>query len=183
MRCGPIAGLTAKVDNLSNDSSEVRNSLTDLNAQMNRVLQKLTDIDNAIKVLQAPPPPPPPSNTNPDAGVPRIRWRRPGAVPPAGVLWGNANNDYSSGKSDLAAGEFTDFVRDYPDDPFAPKAQYYIGQIHLSQMKYDTGCDGFRRRAGAIPRDQGITPDAYFMKGMALKSLGRRDDAADSSEP
>jgi len=171
----PIAGLTAKVDNLNNDSSEVRNSLTDLNAQMNRVLQKLTDIDNAIKVLQAPAPAPPAQ----DAVVPQTSGAsRPGAVPPASVLYGNANNDYSSGKYDLAAGEFTDFVRAYPDDPFAPKALVYLGQIHLSQMKYDLAVTDFDSVLERYPESKD-TPDAYFMKGMALKYLGRRNDAAD----
>jgi tol-pal system protein YbgF len=172
----PIAGLTAKVDNLNNDSSEVRSSLTDLNAQMNRVLQKLTDIDNAIKVLQAPAPAPPPSNANPD--VPLVSGVRSGGVPPAGTLYGNANNDYSSGKYDLAAGEFTDFVRAYPDDPFAPKALVYLGQIHLSQMKYDLAKDDFDAVLERYP-DSKDTPDAYFMKGMALKYLGKRNDAAE----
>ena len=138
----PIPGLTAKVDNLNNDSSEVRSALTDLTAQMNRVLQKLTDIDNAIKVLQAPAPAPPP-NPNSDAFIPQSSGARPGRVPPAETLYGNANNDYSSGKYDLAAGEFTDFVRSYPDDPFAPKALVYLGQIHLSQMKYDLAVTDF----------------------------------------
>jgi tol-pal system protein YbgF len=173
----PIAGLAAKVDNLNNDSSEVRSSLTDLNAQMNRVLQKLTDIDNAIKVLQAPAPAPPP-NPNSDGLVPQTSGGRPGAVPPAGTLYGNANNDYSSGKYDLAAGEFTDFVRAYPDDPFAPKALVYLGQIHLSQMKYDLAVTDFDSVLERYPESKD-TPDAYFMKGMALKYLGRRNDAID----
>ncbi len=171
----PIAGLTAKMDNLNNDSSEVRSSLTDLNAQMNRVLQKLTDLNNAIKVLQAPAPPPP-TNTNPDAVVPQISGGRPGAVPPAEALYGNANNDYSSGKYDLAAGEFTDFVRAYPDDAFAPKALVYLGQIHLTQMKYDLAVTDFDSVLERYPESKD-TPDAYFMKGMALKYLGRRNDA------
>jgi tol-pal system protein YbgF len=173
----PIAGLTAKVDNLNNDSSEVRNSLTDLNAQMNRVLQKLSDIDNAIKVLQAPAPAPPPSQ-NPDAIGPQTSGARPGAAPPAGTLYGNANNDYSSGKYDLAAGEFADFVRSYPDDPFAAKALVYLGQIHLSQMKYDLAVTDFDSVLERYPESKD-TPDAYFMKGMALKYLGRRNDAAE----
>jgi len=172
----PIAGLTAKVDNLTNDSSEVRSSLTDLNAQMNRILQKLTDIDNAIKVLNVPAPPPPTSQ-NPDAAGPQISGARPGAPPPAQTLWGNANNDYSSGKYDLAAGEFTDFVRAYPDDPFAPKAMVYLGQIHLSQMKYDLAVSDFDSVLERYPENKDSTPDAYFMKGMALKYLGRRNDA------
>jgi len=174
----PIAGLVAKVDNLNNDSSEVRNSLTDLNAQMNRVLQKLTDIDNAIKVLQTPAPPPPAAQ-NSDALIPPPSAARPGAVPPAGVLWGNANNDYSGAKYELAAGEFTDFVRNYPDDNFAPKALLYLGQIHLMQMKYDLAVTDFDSVLERYPESKDTSPDAYFMKGMALKYLGRRNDAAE----
>jgi tol-pal system protein YbgF len=174
----PIAGLSAKVDNLGNDSSEVRSTLTDLNAQMNRVLQKLTDIDNAIKVLQAPAPPPPAAGPNSDASGVGPVGGRSGNIPPASVLYGNANNDYSSGKYDLAAGEFNDFVRNYPDDPFAPKALVYLGQIHLSQMKYDLAVMDFDSVLERYPESKD-TPDAYFMKGMALKYLGRRTDAAD----
>jgi TolA-binding protein len=180
----PIASLTAKVDNLSNDSSEVRNSLTDLTAQMNRVLQLLNDMNNAIKVLQVPAAPPPPTNPDSSGALPGVApgvapgGGRASNVPPAQTLYGNAVNDYSSGKADLAAGEFTDFVRAYPDDPFAPKALIYIGQIHLSQMKYDQAVTDFDAVLERYPESKD-TPDAYFMKGMALKYLGRRNDAVD----
>ncbi len=166
----PIAGLTAKMDNLGNDSSDIKNALADLTAQMNRLQQQLTDINNAIKVLQAPPAAPPPSNTNPGAPAASA------APPPATVLWGNARSDYSSGKSDLAAGEFADFVRFYPDDPFAAEAQYQIGSIHLGQMKFDQAVMDFDAVLERYP-DNKVTPDAYFMKGMALKGLGRKNDA------
>jgi TolA-binding protein len=174
----PIAALTAKVDNVANDSAEVRSAVTDLNAQINRVIQKLNDIDNAIKVMQVPAAPPPPTSTNPDAPGGLTGSSRPAAVPPAQMLWSNANGDYSGGKADLAAGEFTDFVRAYPDDPFAPKALIFIGQIHLSQMKYDLAVTDFDSVLERYPESKD-TPDAYFMKGMALKYLGRRNDAAD----
>lgn len=174
----PVAAVAAKVDNLSNDSAEVRNSLADLTTQMNRVIQLLTDMNNAIKVLQAPPAPPPPSSTNPDSAGALSGARTGAPPPPAATLYGNANNDYSSGKSDLAIGEFTDFLRFYPDDPFAPNAQYYIGQIHLSQMKFDDAVMDFDAVLERYPETK-ITPDAYFMKGMALKSLGHRDAAAE----
>src|SRR5580700_3842066 len=57
----PVAGLTAKVDNANNDLSDVRNSMNDLTMQLNRVQQQLTDLNNAVKVIQAPPAAPPPS--------------------------------------------------------------------------------------------------------------------------
>src|SRR5438552_1945219 len=50
----PVAGLTAKMDNVTNDMSEIRNSLADLTTQVNRMQQQLTDVNNAIKVIQAP---------------------------------------------------------------------------------------------------------------------------------
>jgi tol-pal system protein YbgF len=174
----PVAALTAKVDNLGNDYGEIRSSMSDLTTQMNRLIQLLTDMSNAIKVMQAPAAAPPPSNTNPDAiGGPGPRTGA-GAAPPASVLYSNANNDYSSGKSDLAIEDFNEFLRFYPDDPFASNAQYYIGQIHFSQKKYDLAVTDFDAVLERYPESK-VTPDAYFMKGMALKTLAHKDAAAE----
>lgn len=168
----PIAGLSAKVDNLSNDSGEIRNSLADLTAQMNKIIQLLTDMNNAIKVLQTPPAPPPAAPGADTTGA------QTSARPPAAVVWSNAVNDYASSKSDLAAGEFANFVRDYPDDPQASTAQIYIGQIHLAQMKYDQAVMDFDAVLERYPESKD-TVDAYFLKGMALKYLNRPTAAAE----
>jgi tetratricopeptide (TPR) repeat protein len=117
------------VDNLANDSGEIRSSMSDLTTQMNRLIQLLTDMSNAIKVMQA-----------------------PAAAPPSSKF--------------------------YPDDPFAANAQYYIGQIHYSQKKYDLAKTDFDAVLERYPESK-VTPDAYFMKGMALKTLARRDAAAE----
>jgi tol-pal system protein YbgF len=166
----PVAGLTAKVDNANNDISEVRSSMADMTTQLNRIQQILADMNNAIKVMQAPPAAPPPSNTNPDS---------PGArnvVPSAIVLYGNANSDYNGGKADLAADEYALFLKTYPDDPNAPEAQFTLGEIHLSQQKYDLAETDFDSVLEKYPEGK-RTPDAYFMKGMAFK-FGHHADAA-----
>jgi TolA-binding protein len=176
----PVAGLTATVENTRNDLSEVKNSMADLTTAMNRLQQQLTDINNAMKVLQAPAAAPPPSPLiNPDTSgqQPGGPGARLGGAPPAKVLYDNAKNDYSSGKSDLAAGEYADFVHFYPDDPSAPEAQFYIGQIHLGQQKFDQAVMDFDAVLERFPEVK-ITPDAYFMKGMALKEGMHRDAAA-----
>lgn len=168
-RLTPIAGVGAKVDNLNNDMAEVRNSVSDLTTQVNRLQQQLTDINNAIKVMQAPPAPPP-------SGVSGI----PGSSappPPAAALWSSAMNDYSSGKSDLALGDLAMFLQAYPNDPNAPSAQMYIGSIHAAQGKFDQAIKDFDDVIEQYP-DNKETPNAYFMKGMALKQNGHRDDAA-----
>jgi TolA-binding protein len=167
----PVAGLTAKVDNANNDISDVRNSMADITTQLNRIQQTLADMNNAIKVIQAPPAAPPPSNTNPDSPPAR------NVVPSATVLYGNAVNDYNGGKADLAADEYAQFLRTYPDDPNAPEVQFNIGNIHLAQQKYELAETDFDAVLEKYPEGK-RTPDAYFMKGMALKLGGHRDAAA-----
>jgi TolA-binding protein len=166
----PVAGLTAKVDNINNDVSDVRNSMADLTTQINRLQQQLSDINNAIKVMQAPPAAPPPLNVNPDAAARNV-------IPPAKTLYENATNDYNSSKADLALTDYAEFLRDYPDDPLAPEAQFFIGVIHLGQSKYDLAVSDFDAILERYPEGK-RTPDAYFMKGKALSKAGHRDEAA-----
>ena len=166
----PVAGLTAKVDNTNNDLSDVRNSMADMTTQLNRIQQILTDMNSAIKVMQAPAVAPPPQNTNPDAAARNL------PPPSAKSLYDNGTNDFNSGKADLAADEFATFLRTYPDDPNAPEVQFDIGQVHLGQQKYDlaeTDFDAVIEKYSEGKR----TPEAYFMKGMAMK-LGHHPDAA-----
>ncbi len=178
----PVAGLSARVDNLHNDLSDVKNAVTDLNTQLNRQQQMLTDINNAIKVLQAPPAPPPP-NLNQDGtaglqpGQPGALSARGGVPPSARALFDDANKDYASSKSDLALDEFTQFVRLYPDDPNAPAAQFFIGQIHSAQQKYDLAVKDFDAVLEVYGENK-FTTDSMFLKGMALKVSGHRDLAA-----
>ena len=167
----PVAGLSAKVDNANNDLNDVKAAMGELTSQMNRLQQQLGDINNAIKVMQAPAAPPPPVGSDASAGgVGR------GVPPSARQVYENARADYSSGKADLAASEFAEFVRMFPDDPQAPEAQLTIGLVHLSQMKYEQAVmdfDAVLERFGENPK----TPDAYLMKGRALKGAGQRDAA------
>jgi len=170
-RLTPVAGLAAKVDNVANDTAEVRSNVADLTAQINKIQQQLTDINNAIKVIQAPPAAPPPTNdvsgTTGAAGVPPVS---------AQTLFTSAMGDYSGGKADLSASEFNDFIRFYPNDPNASTAQFYIGEIHYSQGKYDLAVMDFDAVLERYPENK-RTPDAYFMKGMALKSGGHHLEA------
>lgn len=169
----PVAGLTAKADNTANDVSDLRSGMTELTTQMNRMQQQLTDINNAIKVMQAPqaaPPPPAGVAGSPAAGT-------AGGPPPSPKdLYDNASADYSKGNAELAANEFAEFVRLYPDDPEAPQAQFYIGATHYAQHKYDQAVTDFDAVLERFPEGS-KTPDAWFMKGMALKDAGHRDAA------
>jgi TolA-binding protein len=169
-KMAPIAGLAAKADNTNNDVSEVRNSVSDLNSSMNKVLQKLGDMNEAIKVLQAPPAPPP--------GATAVPGQPPGAAQiPAETLFTNAFKDQASGKYDLAISEYSDFIRLYPDNPNAANAQLNIGETHQSMGKYELAAQDFDAVIERYPANDQVTPNAYIMKAGALKAAGRKTEA------
>ncbi len=168
----PLAGLTAKVDNVENNQSTLINSISSLQEQLNRQQQLLTDISNAIKVLQAPPSAPPPPNGTDGTST-------AGLPPPASSLWNSARLDYSTGNLDLAADDYAQFLRYYPDEPNAPEAQFQLGEIHSAQSKYDQAAIDFEAIIARYS-DSKYAPEAYFRKGMALKDGGH--SAAAESE-
>ncbi|MEP6714608.1 MAG: tetratricopeptide repeat protein [Terriglobia bacterium] len=166
----PLAGLAAKIDNTNNDVSDIRNQLTDLNSQMNKVLRILTDMNDTLKVIQSPPAAPPPS-AGPAGGPPVV-------APSAQALFENAQRDQQSGKLDLALSEYADFLKFHPDDPNCAGVQFNIGEIHYTQNKMDLAVQDFDAVIERYSDNVKLTPDAYFMKGMALKGSARRDAAA-----
>lgn len=184
----PVASLAAKVDNTNNDMAEVRNQVAELNNSVNKILQMLGDLNTAVRVLQGPAAAPPPGtgfNTPPGSGGPPLGASPLVASPmtgspgvPAATLFGNAVRDYNGGKLDLALSEYADFVRFYPDDPNAAAAQLNIGEVHYAQNKLDLAVKDFDAVIERYSDNAKITPDAYFMKGMALKQSAKRDAAA-----
>ena len=176
-RLTPVAGLSAKVDNVSNDAAELRNAMADLTAQVNRLQQQLSDVNNAVKLCQTPPaaPPPAPSDaTTVPGGGPAAGTAPP---PPAQAIYRNGMNDYSSGKMELAISEFQDFMRFYPDDPNAATAQEFIGQSHMAQGKYEQAAKDFDLVIERFPDSGTTTRESMFEKGMALKTSGKTVDA------
>ena len=78
-----------------------------------------------------------------------------------------------AGKLDLAISEYGDFIKFYPDNPNAARAQYNIGNCHFTKQMYEQAAQDFDKVITGYPEDAQLTPQAYFMKGMALKTLNR----------
>jgi TolA-binding protein len=169
----PVAGVGARMDQVSNDVRTLQAAVGDLNNMMSKVQTQLTDLSNVVKVMSSPPPPAP---------------SQPGAAGGSGAgaselptisatdLYANADRDRLGGKLDLALSEFADYLRWYGNTDMAPFAQYYIGWIHASQGAYDDAVKDYDLVLEKYP-DNKKTPDALFGKGQALVKLGRRTDA------
>ncbi|MBI3208729.1 MAG: tetratricopeptide repeat protein, partial [Candidatus Solibacter usitatus] len=168
----PIAGLGAKVDNLSNDYSVMSESVKDLSTRMNKIQSQLTDILTAVKTLNAPPVPPP------DAAGPAGSAVTSGG-PPRGItqqqLYEQAKADKEAGNFDMAYNEFQDYLRWFPRGEFAPNAQFYMGEILYLKKDYDGAVDAFEKVEAFGENNK--SPDALFLKGKSYMSSERRSSA------
>jgi TolA-binding protein len=158
-----VTGLSVKVDNIANDVSDLHSSVASLVVAMNRMQQQLSDIGNQVKLLATPPAPPPGADSG--SGAPGNAQNQ---QPSAQTLFMNAKRDQDAGNLDLAVNGFTEFLRLYPNDPNAIRAQYNIGDIYYSQSKLDAAVKALDAAIEQYDSDPQTTPSAYYMKGLAL---------------
>jgi tol-pal system protein YbgF len=166
----PVVGVGAKIDQLSGEFSTMRESVADTNSRLGKIEQQILDLGNAIRSMQSPAAPPPGAGSPPAAAG-------GAAPPPADTLYENARRDKSGGKADLAVQEFTEYLKYYPTGPYAPNAQYYIGEIHFAQGEYDSALHDFDLVLEKYPNNN-KTPDAHYMKGQTLVKMGKRTAGA-----
>jgi len=171
---GPVVGLSTRMDQVTNSVSTLGQAVSDLTSSLNRIQAQLTDIGNAIKVLQTPPAPPPPGQTTAPGGAQTSDGAS--SVPPvsANDLYNSALADRSSGKLDLALQEFQSYLKYYGNTNFAPNAQYYLGWIHYSEKNYEAAAADFDTLLEKYPETPTISALAHWYKGKSLVALGKR---------
>ncbi len=163
----PVAGVGAKVDQMANEFSGVKESMTDLLSRMSKLQQQVVDLSSAVKTMQAPPAPPPAAL--PPAGT-------AAALPPmpAATLYQNAMKDKSGGKTELALQEFKDYITYYSNTELAPNAQFHIGDIYYAEGDYENALQNFDLVLEKF-NENNKTNDARFMKGKTLLKMEERN--------
>jgi tol-pal system protein YbgF len=165
---GPVAGVGAKIDQMTTDFQSLRESMADVTARLGKLQQQIVDLGNAVRTMQAPAAPPPGPGASPAAVLPPM---------PAEVLYASAMRERASGKTDEALRQFTDYLKYFPTTDLAPNAQFYIGDIHYQQGDYDSAAADFDAVLEKWS-DNNKTPDAMYMKGLTLMKLGQRTKGA-----
>jgi tol-pal system protein YbgF len=173
MVSAPVASVGQKLDQMSEDFRAVRESVLDMNARMGKLDAKMADLQNLMNTIQHPPAPPPSATTTTTSEAP--------TGPPPGMqadsTYTNAYRDFMGGKYDLAMQEFSDYLKYFSNTQLAPNSQFYIGEIYYKKQDYDKALLAY----DAVLEhwsDNNKTPDAHYMKGMALMQLGKNDAAA-----
>ncbi len=182
----PVNGLGTKVDSMGDDVRALKDSLADLTSRLERMDAKMTDLKNQLQIIQNPPAAPGPNTTGaPPSGIAAPPSGAPGGPlsqtsPPAGM---SANDSYTAavrdlqtGKTELAYTEFTQYLQYFPNTELAANAQYYLGEISYNRNDYSGAIKAFDAVLERYP-DNPKTPDAHYMKAMALMKSNQRNRA------
>jgi len=170
----PVVGLSARMDQMSADLRTVSQAVSDLTGMISSLKSQLTDLNNQVKVLQAPPAQPPPTGDTTPGGTPGGQTQAPPIS--SKDLYENAGRDRMGGKFELALQEYSDYLKWYGNTDLAPNAQFYIASIHASQTDFENALREFDMVINNY-QDNNKIPDAMYGKGQALMRMGRRTDA------
>ncbi|MBV8069894.1 MAG: tetratricopeptide repeat protein [Acidobacteriaceae bacterium] len=173
---GPVAGLNSKVESMANDLQALQAAISDLSTRLERMDAKMTDLKNQMQIMQNPPAAPgaaSPGSAGP--GGPQGQ-----SAPPPGMsadqTYTSALRDLQTGKTDLAQQEFQQYLQYFPNTELAANAQYYLGEIAYNRGDFQGAVTAFDAVLEHYPENP-KTPDAHYMKAMALLKANERSRA------
>ena len=159
---GANAGL--KVDQMADGIPDAEGVGGDAKRASGELKQLIADIKTALTTMQAPPAPP----GEAPAGQ--------GGLSPE-TLFQNALAGQERGQHrPCAQGVHGLSRRTSARRELAPQAQYYIGEIYYNRSELEKAVDAFDVVLEKY-QENDKTPDAHYMKGMALLKLGKRAEA------
>jgi tol-pal system protein YbgF len=146
------------VDQLSGQIQSLNDSLDELKARLGKVSKQLEDMQAAQQSMSAT----------------QTQQQQQASAPPPDVLYNNALRDYQAGKNDLAAQEFADYVKYYPNTDLAGNSNFYLADIQFRQGNYQAAAKTYDQVLQSFP-DGNKAAAAELKKGLALIELGQQE--------
>jgi tol-pal system protein YbgF len=162
--------------------ARMEKALTDIQGQQqstNAMLGNLPQPGAAQSGPPSPSSPPPVSNTPPDGSgtaVGQPLTTTTTSAPPVGELYRMAYGDFVAAKYPLAASEFSDLIKAYPDDNLSGNAYFFIGEIDVRTQKLTAAVKSYDQVLERYPDNTKI-PAAHLHKAYAMISMKQNDKA------
>jgi tol-pal system protein YbgF len=96
-------------------------------------------------------------------------------APAPDVLYNTALRDYTGGKTDLAAQEFSDYLKYYPNTDLAGNASFYLAEIQYKAGDFKKAIENYDLVLQNFPSGNKAAA-AQLKKGFALLELGRQEE-------
>ena len=101
--------------------------------------------------------------------------QEPKSTPEALAVYGDAANFQNNGAFEIAETEWLKFLKNFPDDPLAGKAQHYLGICSLKLKKFEAAAAAFQKVVNGYPAFE-LTEEAYLNLGWCQYTLGQAND-------
>jgi len=172
---GKIEQVSTQMQGINDSMDALRTRIDKLTAEVQAVQSQLQNITTQSAVQQQGGQPGQSGQPAGDQGQPQQQQPQQPQAPPVNDLYQGGLRDYNSARYDLAAGEFSDVLKYYPQDDLAGNAQFYIGEIAYRQGKYP---DAIKAYGVVLQQFTGNpkAPAAALRKGEAELSLDQRDN-------
>ncbi|MEO9072803.1 MAG: tetratricopeptide repeat protein, partial [Edaphobacter sp.] len=180
-----IDEIKARLGSLQKLMQDVQGQQQSMNANMPSTPSSGTSGSTSASPVPVNPIPAPPTTTpapivrrgKPSADVPLAAAPATPAdsgAPPADELYKTALGDYMAAKYSLAASEFGDVVKNYPDNPLSGNAYYYQAEIDYRGGRYAGAIKSYDSVLQQYP-DSNKVPVSHLHKGMALVALNQKE--------
>ncbi len=152
------------VDQISGQIQALNDTMDELKTRLAKVSKQLEDMQGAQQNLSSQPTP---------AGGQPGQAAAPQAPPPD-VLYNNALRDYNGAKNDLAAQEFSDYIKFYPSTDLTGNSYFYLAEIQFRQGNYQQAVQNYDQVLQNFPSGNKAAA-AQLKKGFALIELGQKN--------
>ena len=175
-----LATSNAHLDSMTTQIQALSESLDEAKARIGKLGEQLTQTQNIIQTIAAPPQQPAgaaPGTANPGAQGPPGAQAAPSkpSIPDPDTLYNSGLTDYNGGQYDLAIQAFLQYLQYYGETDRASNAQFYIGEIYSSQKKYNNAIAEYDK---CIEQGGNKAAAAQLKKGFALLELGEKSAGA-----
>jgi len=159
-----------KLDQVSGQIQTLNDSVDELKARLAKASKQLDDMQAQQQNLPTSAPGQNAPAATPGAGGPPAA----SLAPPADVLYNNALRDYNSARYDLAASQFQDYLKYYPNTDLAGNAQFYLADMEYRSGNFEAAVAAYDKVIEQFPGGN-KTAAAQLKKGYSLLELGRKE--------
>jgi tol-pal system protein YbgF len=152
----------SKADQLSGQIQALNDTMDEIKVRLAKVTKQLEDMQSAQQSFAA------------QQASQKAAADAAAQAPPPDVLYNNALRDYNGGKNDLASGEFSDYIKFYPNTDLAGNAYFYLGELQFKQANYQQAVQSYDQVLQNFPSGNKAA-SAQLKKGFALLELGQQD--------
>lgn len=182
------ANTGSRIDTMTQQSQGLSDNLQDVQARVGKLSQQLTDMQNLLQSIDAKVSGGAPVGNSANPGPGAVGNSESSAPSPsasgrpsisADTLYQNGLRDWSTGKSDLAHQEFSDYIQNFPSNDLAGNAQFYLGEIAYAQGDYKTAISSYDTVLGNYPKSfklaASLLKKASAEIELGMKASGIRD--------